>query len=124
MIIPILALSLLAQASHPAKQITIFGNSADRLVKNCREVVHIDKGEDGNEVSAQSCLHYLEGVYDGQSFAAGMNGGKYPVCLDSEVDIVQMAKVVVKYGDEHPEELHELAIKLVNDALKAAYPCH
>src|SRR5665213_2496600 len=109
---PILALALMAQANHPAAQITVFGNSADQLVRNCREVVDIDKGEEGNKVLAQSCIHYLEGVFDGQSFAAGMNGGKYPVCLDSGVDIVQMAKVVVKFGDEHPEELHELAVYL------------
>jgi hypothetical protein len=123
MLVPLLALAL-AQAIHPARQITLFGNSADALVMNCRDAVRIDEEESGDANRRAACLQYIAGVFDGQSYSAGMKGGKYPVCLDSEVTLTQMAKVIVKYGDEHPEKLHQTAIYLINAALESAYPCH
>ncbi len=125
MFTPLLALLLIAQAKPPAHRITLYGPAnADDLIKDCRELIRRDKDDrEGEPLKAQACLSYVIGVFDGQSFAGGMNGKSFPVCVDSEVTQVQLVKVIVKYGDDHPGILHELPIYLINAALKDAYPC-
>lgn len=123
MIAPILALTMMAQTKTPLRHISLYGPTADVLVKECRELVHIDRGETGDASKAQACISYIAGFFDGQSMAAGMSGVRYPVCVDSETTQSQLAKVVVKYGDDHPAILHEVAGDLINEALKDAYPC-
>jgi hypothetical protein len=44
-------------------------------------------------------------------------------CPVQEVTTTQMAKVVVKYGNDHPEKLWMRASMLTLFALRGAYPC-
>lgn len=123
MLTPFLALVLMAQGKPPLHQITLYGPHAEDLVTECREFVRWDKDDrEGEPLKAQACLSYITGVFDGQSLAGGMNGKRFPVCVDSEVTQGQLVKVIVKYADDHPKILHELAIYLINEALWAKRP--
>ena len=45
-------------------------------------------------------------------------------CVPEGASVGQMAKVFVKYADQHPERLHHPRMILVTDALQQAFPCH
>lgn len=45
-------------------------------------------------------------------------------CIPNEVNLAQMARILVKWLRDHPERLHESAIILTLDAFHDAFPCH
>jgi hypothetical protein len=47
----------------------------------------------------------------------------FKLCLPEGVGQEQLIKVLVKYLDRHPEELHLPAAQLVYDATTEAFPC-
>ncbi len=47
----------------------------------------------------------------------------FPICLSSGVSEAQLAKIVVKYGDDHPEKLNTPSAWVVMTALQQAFPC-
>ena len=52
-----------------------------------------------------------------------MQGDNFPVCFPSGVNATQLAKIVVKYGDDHPEKLNIGSAAFVIIALQEAFPC-
>jgi hypothetical protein len=46
-----------------------------------------------------------------------------PVCSPENISILQMARVILKWLQNHPERLHEAESLLVRDALESAFPC-
>jgi hypothetical protein len=94
-------------------------DSGNYLLEPCRAV-------------AEGNLHpddlFDEGVCAGklQAFAWDANGLEDQVfrsCRPAAVSIVQLAKVVVAYLDQHPERLHESFNGLALEALAHAWPC-
>ncbi len=65
------------------------------------------------------CLFYVSGVLDG--FQIGDSTTK--ICIPSEASLGELALVVSKYLNQHPERLHNPPQYLVIDALHAAFPC-
>lgn len=102
---------------------TAFGPSGEDLVEHCRQVVKLMKGEEGNDGDARACLSYLYGFADGGQLGAKGDHKLFPVCFPDGVDGGQMAKIVVKYGDDHPEKLHNGGMAIVFLALREAFPC-
>jgi Ssp1 endopeptidase immunity protein Rap1a len=43
--------------------------------------------------------------------------------LPDNASVSQLAKVVTKYGHDHPEELNQSALLIVNNAFTRAFPC-
>jgi len=58
------------------------------------------------------CVYYLQGFTE---------GGYY--CVPVGVTPFDMAAVIVKYGDDHPERLYLDRGAFVKEALDSAYPC-
>ena len=52
-----------------------------------------------------------------------MSGEQSSVCIPSTASTGQHIRVVVKYLNEHPAELHLPEFTLVERALREAYPC-
>ena len=46
-----------------------------------------------------------------------------PFCVPNDVTLGQRVAVVVKYIDEHPEDMHLEFFLLASEALRAAWPC-
>jgi hypothetical protein len=65
------------------------------------------------------CLFYVSGVLDG--FQIGDSATK--ICVPEEVTLGQLALVVSKYLNQHPENLHILPQFLVIAAVHTAFPC-
>lgn len=109
--------------------ITLFGPAGSRLLEMCSEppvevgdvvpVERLVKGASNNGM----CAGYIAGVNDSQMMQ-GASGRPPLYCLPSGVQIDQMAKVVRKYLQDNPAELHLPGVILVRSALEQAFPCH
>ena len=74
------------------------------------------------------CLGYLSGARDvfeewDESNTRLHGNNPSPVCLPSNVTMHEIALVVVKYLNDHPNKLHNDISLLVMLALSDAYPC-
>jgi hypothetical protein len=113
---------------------SIFSRSgtAENLVNECKAVENIDlatstaPAKDVNKVSI--CLGVVAGILDFERIwfaAANVAAGKPAAhfCVPDSVSATQAAKVVVKYGNDHPAELNLPAVMIVISAMKEAFPC-
>ena len=65
------------------------------------------------------CVGYIKGVSDTSD---GKSWEGYPYCIGGVIT-GQLQKIVIKYMNEHPEDLHLAAYALVQNAFLAAFPC-
>lgn len=72
------------------------------------------------EVHESMCLFYISGVADGYNIGSIKD---YKVCLPKGVTLGEMALVVNKYFNEHPDYLHNPPEYLIIQALYDAFPC-
>ena len=88
------------------------GDTGNILVEDC-------KAPD----RASMCLEYVVGVLDGWTLALDTSHRTNKICVPENATAGQLQKVVIKYGDNHPEELHFKASEFVLVALGSAFPC-
>ena len=70
------------------------------------------------------CVGYVEGINDYQTTLLGWSFLDEPYfCTPKGVRSYQLVKVVTKYLNDHPEELHLEAGGLAAVALYKAFPC-
>ena len=67
----------------------------------------------------------LESFRDGfcRGMIEGVSKASPRVCLD-DVTYAQEVRIVLKYLQDHPEEIHQRNAILVDKALSRAFPCH
>ena len=67
----------------------------------------------------------LESFRDGfcRGMIEGVSKASPRVCLD-DLTYAQQARIVLKYLQDHPEEIHQRNAILVDKALSKAFPCH
>jgi Rap1a immunity proteins len=103
-------------------------SNAETLVRQCKATENIDADtkrvpiKDASDVGL--CMGFISGVVDLNTLDSGIL--KHPTngwCVPDSATSTQLAKVVVKYGNEHPEELHVTSVIFVANALLAAFPC-
>lgn len=61
---------------------------------------------------------YVIGVYDSLDYFLGSK-----FCAPEHVRKGEIVDVVLKYLNDHPEQLHKSRIDVTVDALKASFPC-
>ncbi len=77
---------------------------------------------------AAHCLGYLAGASDTLNFWEDENRElktslKPPACLPREATMSEFARVVIKFLEDHPNQLHHSYGTLVMVALHEGYPC-
>jgi hypothetical protein len=93
------------------------------LLRKCKAAIE-DLTEDQRIADAGQCTGYVHGIEEMLRFIEiryGLTDSLF--CVPKGVNLGQMARVVVKYLEDHPERLHETDINLVVDAFKLAFPC-
>ena len=111
----ITVLALLSSQVQAKDILKLTYNFGSELLTNC-------EGEDS--FSQGLCFGYIEGAYD--SYAVMVKWGiieKDFICVPVNVSKGQLVKVVVKYLNDNPAELHLIASSRVIHALSAAFPC-
>lgn len=116
----VLLLCTFSLSGQVRKSVTLYGPHADKLVEACRDISARDSGVSSNY---SWCLGFLAGLVDGSEVASRQTPRTFPVCIPLEATIGETAKIIVKYGDDHPEYLHQEAVNFANEALKRAFPC-
>ena|SRR5437870_246669 len=108
-------LSLHAQSKPPV-------HSANELVTECTIAVALNTATSANDgprwFQGGFCFGFITGFADANSLLASSL-----FCPPPGVTVGQMAKVFLKYMDEHPEDLHRYASPMLATALRKAFSC-
>jgi hypothetical protein len=125
---------LLGLFVNPAVSDTVKGTGVE-LLRDCKVVVNSmeDKSKFNLEKDLNSylnCVGYLSGVidilglYGPASREVGCHSPSAFICLPTKgISVGQAVRIVIKYLEETPEELHRVKRVLVHNALRKAFPC-
>lgn len=94
------------------------GNS---LLRVCKKYID-DPPISANALDIGMCMGYVTGVMETGSHMQSA-GAKATYCMPDEVEIQQLARIVVKYLEEHPADLHYKAAAAVLFSFIDAFPC-
>jgi hypothetical protein len=98
---------------------SVFRSTGNDLVADCTGTLN----------KQAQCLKYIEGVVDGWTIAlktsARVNKAQNEnnMCIPKGVTAGNLQKVVLRYADEHPEQLYREANIIVTLAIGNAFPC-
>jgi hypothetical protein len=104
-------------------------SKAETLVQQCKAIENIDLDtkrvplKEGSDVGL--CVGFISGLADLDALDSGI--AKHPAhgwCAPDSATTTQLAKVIVNYGHDHPEELHLPAALFVMKAMISAFPCN
>jgi Rap1a immunity proteins len=117
----LICLSIFCLSLHARGQGTVASSLTSLRLREYCGFVGTDQKKLSDEEYAHSlvCLFYVSGVLDG--FQIGDSATK--VCVPSGASLGELALVVSKYLDQHPEKLHNQPQYLVIDALHTSFPC-
>ena len=113
--LPIFALICLIAAVPSVASVTVDGNA---LLKECQKAVKLvddDYAKYADVSDIASCTGFIHGL---------MAVPNTIFCMPVNVSGYQVMRVLVKYLQEHPEDLHLAKGELALDALADAFPCH
>ena len=105
------------------KKAMFFGDRGYELVEQCKNISVNDPEGKGDIGELKACIGFISGVIDGSTAISKADPRIFPVCVPVGVNTFQLAKVVTKYGADHPENLHWMGYRFVTAALQAAFPC-
>jgi len=81
--------------------------------------------EVGKKLMKFYCLGYISGITDAQTIIGGVNPGSKIFCPPSEgLENEQSLRIIIKWLEDHPEQLHMSARISVFIALSKALPCN
>jgi len=77
----------------------------------------------GSAAKGNQCISYVAGIADAHSFFVKWAALEQSWCMSIDVDGSQLVRVVTKWLQENPQDLHLSASSLVIEALILAFPC-
>src|SRR2546428_11414886 len=105
----LLAVFPAALGSQQASSVYIHGGNAEALVNNCAAA---DKMLPKDAPGLSYCFGYILGVVDMHNalnaVLASPKDNTY--CIPDNATATQLAKVLVKYGNDHPEDQNQAAL--------------
>lgn len=116
----------------------VYGGNGTELLQVCQTFIKFEDtgfktpGGKANEDVAESvgCTRYLAGILDAEQDLHALidvnlmkNTGAVLSCVPSDVKVNQVARVVVKWLNDHPANLHNPASISAQVALAEAFPC-
>ncbi|PSH04252.1 MAG: hypothetical protein CXZ00_07770 [Acidobacteria bacterium] len=122
----VLLVSASATAQVWSGDITVHGLSGAQLVQACSPLryVQLENGAvpvpEKDMADAAQCMGYIWGVV---SMLEVYQKVCLPVGVTSHRTSLQMVKMVLKYADQHPEELNYSALVLIAPPIENAFPC-
>lgn len=117
------------QAAARNDDISIHGGKAESFINSCAAVERMDiqagKAPLKDASGLSFCFGYIFGVWDMHNVLnASLPNAKDDVyCIPDNASGTQLAKIIVKYGNDHPEELNQAALAVVSHAFTKAFPC-
>ena len=84
-------------------------------------LLELCSGVEGDGVNMGICFGYISAIVDLSK--CGQNVFGYSSKMPSGATVGQITKVVVKYLNDHPQQLHYTAVSMIAAALHEAFPC-
>lgn len=118
-----------ALTSQQEPMIALHGGAAEAFLDSCSAVERVDfqtnQAVPKDAMAVSYCYGYILGIWDTREVMNAIVPDylKSPFCIPNNATPSQLAKVVLKYGKDHPEELNQAANLVVNNALRQAFPC-
>ena len=110
--------------------VTSQANTGDgnEVLKQCSALVRTaDGGNNGNDdlIGTAYCAGLMTGITSTMTVwnATREKAGMSKIWCPPAITSLQAARIVVKYMNEHPADLHQTGAYLVMSALQDAYPC-
>ena len=92
------------------------------LLEACRQTLEFPESDKNiNEFNAGSCWGYIRATNDMYEVMA--QSAQRTICVSPQIGRKQLTMVVVKYLNEHPERLQNVAALLIYEAFQEAFPC-
>lgn len=105
--------------------------TGNTLLKQCSDLISMieTRKDPHNPFDVGTCSGYLKGIRETNElhriFAKelGVEPSTLLFCTPNEVSVEQLARIVVKFLKENPEQLHAHEMHLAWEALYKAFPC-
>ena len=126
-VVVVIAINLLPTRSHAQQPQVTTGLD---LLNKCQPAVDMASKDlthfEGLE--AASCMGYILGMKDMLTMwhihSRGFGEeGQIQMCVPNEATVAELVRVVVKFLNDNPTELHEQEAAVVVSAFVSAYPC-
>jgi hypothetical protein len=131
----LMILSSLGQVRQAEQTVDFRAGFAEQLLTSCRAPDNVERSV-GSHIPTMdlleefkksgTCMGFIDGVIDSDTIAHhDKNGHQFglKLCVPADTSGRQLAKIVVKYGDDHPQQLHFPAAVIVLLAMSDAFPC-
>ncbi len=97
------------------------------LLENCQWAIKVADGDNPEEtlkfvLFVTSCISYVDGVVDTDAIWY-QREGRLLYCLPEDFTQSQLLRVIVRYLENNPAQLHYPAAALVHLALREGFPC-
>jgi hypothetical protein len=109
-----IAAFILCVAPLHAQHSLMADRTGNSLVAACTE----------DEVAPKAaCLGFIVGAMEGWQTGVAFHRQAETICIPRGVEVGQMMKIILKYADDHPQDLHLPAGFLVVIAMQKAFRC-
>lgn len=105
-------------------------STGDELLSDCEIFIRSMKLEGGDQVYADvgqesmRCWGFMGAAQQFMNFyVQGATQSLLGTCVPSDVSLTQLIRVIVSYGEQHPEDLHQTASVFVLNAVRKAFMC-
>ena len=95
----------------------LLAGDGSELLHICQ--TYLDEDQMKESISSGFCIGFLHGV----SSTTAIFPELFRVCIPDGVSSDQLVRVVIKYLEDHPAELHEQELVLTVLAFREAFPC-
>ena len=120
----IVLVALAASLNTTAEEVKLYTGS--ELLGDCTAYVQMIDSDGKTRTSSpkiagkgMGCFGFVFGFGEGVGYA----GGRFEACFPSDVTRNQYIRVIVKYLEDHPEQLHLDSSVLIDKAFTSAFPC-
>lgn len=99
-------------------------NTGNDLLRMCRGAVDpsvVSTSEAGYD--AIFCMGFVHGLEEAHTLISSIQPGAKLFCIPAGVTLNQLVRVIVKYLQDRPEDLHDRGVLLAVGALARAFPC-
>jgi hypothetical protein len=121
----LLALFPVAVSSEQEPSDYMHGGNAEAFLDSCAGVERMEGQSKQVPAKYGYCFGYILGVLDMHNAVSVIlpSPKDNTYCIPDNASAVQLAKVFVKYGHGHPEELHQAGLLVLSNAFIHAFPC-
>jgi hypothetical protein len=122
--VPGVLLALWLAAPRPA----LAQDTGEQLLSNCEHLLR-DMKENGSTVEFSTapdvsiCWGFMRAIQDLSALIKPDGKRLLNICTPPDGGLTQMIRVVVNYGEQHPDELDERPGIFALTALQKAFPC-